>query len=327
MFSHRLVLSVALFALVGMVLGQPQPAAASNIVGDVNCSGSVDSEDAERVLMYASGVFVVMHCSSDADVDLDDVIDSVDALLILQLTAGIFEITTEDALDDAASRCQPSELPSNGAVLAQQVVTQKKEFHADLIARDRVATRFDSILRTIAAIEPRVANIRISSPLAPGVIIVTMDPELDAAVRKILLAGDMLTPFVTGFNEFDAMNAKVRLRGAELMEPPLLALCFKDTLNVPFAVQTYYLIPGILEARPIAVAGDGSVIEMASFQGTLYVVAAEAQAGCPATCAIGDLMFFTVTNDTPTQVAASQAIHEGRFPDLLLHLGIDLPDS
>lgn len=60
-------------------------------VGDVNCSGNVDSVDALLVLQAAAGLATYVCPASRSDVNWDGVIDAVDAALILQYTAGLIE--------------------------------------------------------------------------------------------------------------------------------------------------------------------------------------------------------------------------------------------
>lgn len=58
-------------------------------VGDVNCDGFINSEDAALVLQYHVGLLTLLGCSNAADANQDRVIDSRDAALILQLSAYI----------------------------------------------------------------------------------------------------------------------------------------------------------------------------------------------------------------------------------------------
>jgi len=58
-------------------------------VGDVNCSGGVDSIDAALALQYSAGLTSSVPCASSADVNHDGDLNSLDALLILQFVAGL----------------------------------------------------------------------------------------------------------------------------------------------------------------------------------------------------------------------------------------------
>ena len=62
---------------------------ASELFGDVNCNGAVDSIDAALVLQQNAGLIPALVCQDNADVNLDGVVDSRDALLILQHVAGL----------------------------------------------------------------------------------------------------------------------------------------------------------------------------------------------------------------------------------------------
>ena len=71
--------------------GAPTPTAtpASALVGDVNCSGAVDSIDAALVLQVTAGLVDSLACGENADANDDGTTNAIDAALILQLTAGL----------------------------------------------------------------------------------------------------------------------------------------------------------------------------------------------------------------------------------------------
>ena len=59
------------------------------LVGDVNCSSSVDSIDAALVLQLGAGLVNSLSCQQNADANGDGSINSIDAALILQFGAGL----------------------------------------------------------------------------------------------------------------------------------------------------------------------------------------------------------------------------------------------
>ena len=61
------------------------------LLGDVNCSGEVDSIDATLVLQFGAGLLSSLRCEENADVNADQAIDSLDALDILFLVAGFID--------------------------------------------------------------------------------------------------------------------------------------------------------------------------------------------------------------------------------------------
>ncbi|MCH8161802.1 MAG: CHRD domain-containing protein [Chloroflexi bacterium] len=61
------------------------------LLGDVNCSGEVDSIDATLVLQFGAGLLSSLRCEENADVNADQAIDSLDALDILFLVAGFVD--------------------------------------------------------------------------------------------------------------------------------------------------------------------------------------------------------------------------------------------
>jgi len=61
------------------------------LLGDVDCSGSVTSRDALLVLQYKAALISAMPCQHLGDVDGDGDIDSIDAGLIQQTDAGLID--------------------------------------------------------------------------------------------------------------------------------------------------------------------------------------------------------------------------------------------
>jgi hypothetical protein len=57
------------------------------LLGDVNCSGEVDSIDAFFIVRYTANIYPILPCPWNGDVDDNGVIDTVDALLVLQFEA------------------------------------------------------------------------------------------------------------------------------------------------------------------------------------------------------------------------------------------------
>ena len=59
------------------------------LVGDVDCSGSVNAIDAALILQFAAGLLGSLPCPENADVNNSGDVSAVDAALILQFTAGL----------------------------------------------------------------------------------------------------------------------------------------------------------------------------------------------------------------------------------------------
>ncbi len=59
------------------------------LVGDVNCDGSVNAIDAALVLQFSAGLLGSLSCLQNADVNHDRSINAIDAALILQYVAGL----------------------------------------------------------------------------------------------------------------------------------------------------------------------------------------------------------------------------------------------
>ncbi|MCI0778165.1 MAG: hypothetical protein J4N95_08285 [Chloroflexi bacterium] len=67
-------------------LATPPP---EGLVGDANCSGSVDAIDAALVLQLTAGLVDSLSCQQNADANEDGSLNAIDATLILQFVAGL----------------------------------------------------------------------------------------------------------------------------------------------------------------------------------------------------------------------------------------------
>ena len=61
----------------------------AGVVGDADCSGSVDALDALVVLQFGAGLLGFLACLAEADANLSGAVDAIDATLILQFIAGL----------------------------------------------------------------------------------------------------------------------------------------------------------------------------------------------------------------------------------------------
>jgi hypothetical protein len=67
----------------------PAPPTPSALLGDVNCTGGVNTIDAALVLQLDAGLIGSVICLQNGDVNGDGSVNSLDALLILQFDAGL----------------------------------------------------------------------------------------------------------------------------------------------------------------------------------------------------------------------------------------------
>ena len=63
----------------------------SEVPGDSDCNGSVNSIDAALILQHSAGLLANVPCADGADANHDGSINSIDAALVLQLTAGLLD--------------------------------------------------------------------------------------------------------------------------------------------------------------------------------------------------------------------------------------------
>ena len=80
-----------------------EPAGQTSLVGDVNCSQTVNSVDASLILQLEAALVDSLACEDAGDVNCQDGINSVDGSLVLQLEA---------ALIDSLAGCPPTPTPS-----------------------------------------------------------------------------------------------------------------------------------------------------------------------------------------------------------------------
>ena len=62
---------------------------AAVVVGDANCSGTVDALDPLFILQFGAGLLGALPCLLEADANLSGGVDAIDATLILQFIAGL----------------------------------------------------------------------------------------------------------------------------------------------------------------------------------------------------------------------------------------------
>jgi hypothetical protein len=62
-----------------------------DVLGDVDCGGTINSIDAALVLQFGAALLDSLSCQQNADTSGDGNINSIDASLILQHTAGLID--------------------------------------------------------------------------------------------------------------------------------------------------------------------------------------------------------------------------------------------
>ena len=85
---------IVMLAVIVAFSGMAIAAYTSNVAGDANGDGKVNSTDALLILQYSVGLKVSNLDKMSADLNKDGRINSTDALTVLQISVGLVKITT-----------------------------------------------------------------------------------------------------------------------------------------------------------------------------------------------------------------------------------------
>ena len=314
-----IVIAAAIGVGIALAPRLTAPVLAQYVAGDVTCDQRTNSIDALLVLQYEGTALATLPCGQNADLDSDDDIDSIDAALILQRHSGLLPVDPSDALRNLPTACPSGPPLSNGTIMANQMLSRgNSDLHLDRTERDRLADELDHVLGLIASVEPRTDDVRIFERNRPGRVLITMSSELETAVRSLTSDDPASLAFVTGFDEFDALNAKLRLRAIHVVGQyaALLALCFPDTLNISAAVDAYSTLGGVRAVSGGLQFGSGPDIQAEQSGDTWYVVIMDAWGDCPSGCTKAAFFFFTATSDSVVEIEQAQALEDPLFEEL-----------
>lgn len=327
------VLSVALAALAFALLlasGPSVRAQAQVELGNVDCSGTVDSIDAALVLQDVAGLAPSLPCANLADVDEDGLVTSLDASFILQYVARLIPVLPAPAiaLANIPTECPTQAQLTDGSIIATDILTRTTR---DLLLprgqRITMGQELDGVLALVRAAEPAVADVHPVPQYALGKVSVYTGTELSERLVEILAGEPEKVSFVTGYANFDAMNVRLRLVGFDATVPSFpelnigLTLCFPYHLNVPPAVRAFRALIEIEAAYAGVGPGDSPDIDALKDGDTWYVVVRDASGDCPAGCTEETLYYFTVTGEAVTQIEEAEALEDARFVELRCYTG------
>ena len=169
---------------------------------------------------------------------------------------------------------------------------------------------------------PAMADVRVREEYKPGRIILGLEGELRDTVVGTWNDETALAPPLTGHAAFDALNAKLGLRAAEVLRAGGFAFLDVDKrVDVVEAAFAYFTIEGVDYARPEWAVGDGPDIDAAKVQGTWHFVFRNAWGDCPAGCIHSELSFFTVVDGEVQRIEPAEAPAMEPFATLLADRG------
>ena len=182
----------------------------------------------------------------------------------------------------------------------------------------------ERVLGIIRSTWPEMAEVNARPIWKPGTLILRLEPFLFEAVSVSLPEEGVSAPFCTGHPEFDALNAAVGLRGVEILPfeyTRVIVIRFDTREHVYSAGASYEKIEGVIYARPEAMLGGGSDIEVLRTDGKWYVVFRRAWGDCPSGCIFSELNFFVEHKGDVKRIDPERAAKIEEFTQILAERG------
>ncbi len=165
---------------------------------------------------------------------------------------------------------------------------------------------------------PAMTKVRVREEYRPGRIILGLEGELKDSVVGLWNGENALDPPPTGHAAFDALNARLGLRAAEVLRAGGFAFLEVDErVDVVEATLAYLFIDGVDYARPEWMVGGSPDVDAAKAQGTWHFVFRNAWGDCPAGCIYSELSFFTVAEGEVQRLEPPEARSMDPFAALL----------
>ena len=214
--------------------------------------------------------------------------------------------------------------PTEAVVLAHRILQRESDaLLVDTGQRRELAGEIELVLSRIRETYPTLADMPVRQRYKFGVLILGLDRGLSRAVHVLLPTGQMPTgPLHTGYEDFDALNARLGLSAVELyVGMNVGAFYFDESLNVGEAIRAYEMVEGVELAEDSGSVGDGSDIDAVKSQGIWHVAVRRAWGDCLAGCIYHEIFFFTVKGSDVERIERAQAMDMIQFVDLLKNTG------
>ena len=175
---------------------------------------------------------------------------------------------------------------SEAIVLADRILAREGDaLLLDEERRREFAREMEEALKRLRYVYPEVAKISVRASRLPGVLLLSVKPDLFQAVAGLLEGRNGPVKLRTGNPAFDALNAKLRLKAVRpYRHTGVLAMRLSERANIGAARKAYLAIAGVEFAEPDALSGDGPDIEMAKTGGVWHIVVRKAWGDCPSGC-------------------------------------------
>ena len=213
--------------------------------------------------------------------------------------------------------------PTEAVVLAHRILQRESDaLLVDPGQRRELAGEIELVLSRIRETYPTLADLTVRQRYQFGVLVLGLDPDLLSAVRGLLPKGGQVA-LHTGYEDFDALNARLGLSAVELYVIfDLGFFYFDESLNVGEATRAYEMVEGVEFAYAAdSVMGDGSDIDAVKSQGIWHVAVRRAWGDCLSGCGFKEIFFFTVKGSDVERIERAQAMDMIPFVDLLKNTG------
>lgn len=213
-------------------------------------------------------------------------------------------------------------MPTDAVFLAHRILQRESDdLLVDTGQRRELAREIELVLSRIRETYPTLADLTVWPKYEFGVLMLELDPDLLSAVRGLLPEGGQVA-LHTGYEDFDALNARLGLSAVELYGIfDMGVFYFDESLNVGEAIRAYEMVEGVESAYAHTSVGDGPDIDAVKSQGTWHVAVRDGWGDCPAGCIHHQIFLFTVKGSDVERIERAQAMDMIPFLDLLKNTG------
>ena len=204
-------------------------------------------------------------------------------------------------------------------ILADRILERETEdLYFDIPQRKQLASEIERVLSLIRAAYLPMNEIHAEEDIIPRMLVVYLERDFYEIVKKMIQDKQGPFRFVTGYAEFDALNAKLGVQKVLLGNPISmnLILYFDKPLNLKVAREAYSMMEGVDRTSvdyPPAISIDIKAFKQGE---TWYVIFRNAWGDCPAGCIHEELFCFTVTGTDVETIPTAQAQTMPPFQEL-----------